>query len=113
MNCLTDWFFEDGIRQAKEIDEALAKGGKLKGPLHGVPVALKVPKLSSHNEADFHELEGHAAIMGYVARKNNIAKRDSALIVTLRDAGAVFFCKTTMPQSGMALETLVISGAAL
>lgn len=52
MNCLTDWFFEDGIRQAKEIDEALAEGGKLKGPLHGVPVALKVPKLSSHNEAD-------------------------------------------------------------
>jgi amidase len=44
--------------------------------------------------------------MGYVARKNNIAKRDSALISTLRDAGAVFFCKTTMPQSGMALETV-------
>jgi amidase len=42
VNCLTDWFFEDGLRQAKEIDEAFAKGGKLKGPLHGVPVALKV-----------------------------------------------------------------------
>ncbi|OGE50190.1 hypothetical protein PENARI_c018G01873 [Penicillium arizonense] len=96
VNCLTDWFFEDGLRQAREIDEALAKGGKLKGPLHGVPVALK----------DSHELGGHAATMGYVARKNNIAKRDSALISTLRDTGAVFFCKTTMPQSGMALETV-------
>ncbi|KAJ5991611.1 amidase signature domain-containing protein [Penicillium canescens] len=96
VNCLTDWFFEDGLWQAKELDEFLAKGGKLKGPLHGVPVALK----------DSHELEGHASTMGYVARKNNIAKRDSALIATLRDAGAVFFCKTTMPQSGMALETV-------
>lgn len=44
--------------------------------------------------------------MGYVARKNNIAKRDSTLVGTLRVAGAVFFPKTAMPQSGMALETV-------
>lgn len=37
-----DWFYEDGLRQAKELDEILDHGGKLKGPLHGVPVALKV-----------------------------------------------------------------------
>ncbi|CAG8938243.1 unnamed protein product [Penicillium salamii] len=90
VNCLTDWFFEDGLQQAKELDEALDKGGKLKGPLHG----------------DSHEVEGHAATMGYVSRRNNIAKQDSALVATLRAAGGVFFCKTTMPQSGMALETV-------
>jgi len=44
--------------------------------------------------------------MGYVARKDNIARHDSTLIETLRNAGAIFFCKTTMPQSGMALETV-------
>lgn len=44
--------------------------------------------------------------MGYVSRRNNIAKQDSALVATLRAAGGVFFCKTTMPQSGMALETV-------
>ena len=33
-------------------------------------------------------------------------KEDSTLVQTLRAAGAVFFCKTTMPQSGMTLETV-------
>lgn len=44
--------------------------------------------------------------MGYIARRHNVAKHDSTLIRTLREAGAVLFCKTTMPQSGMALETV-------
>ncbi|KAF5860065.1 hypothetical protein ETB97_002091 [Aspergillus alliaceus] len=96
VNCLTEWFFEDGLQQARELDEILDKGGKLKGPLHGVPVALK----------DAVEVKGHAVTMGYVARRNNIAKEDCTIVRTLRAAGAVFFCKTTMPQSGMALETV-------
>ncbi|KAK5807545.1 hypothetical protein VI817_001803 [Penicillium citrinum] len=95
-NCLTEWFFEDGLQRANELDEAFANSGKLQGPLHGIPIALK----------DAHEIAGHAVTMGYVARKDNIARRDSNLIETLRNAGAIFFCKTTMPQSGMALETV-------
>lgn len=42
VNCLTEFFYEEGLKQAKELDELLDKGGKLKGPLHGVPIALKV-----------------------------------------------------------------------
>lgn len=37
-----DWFYEDGLRQAEELDKSFKATGKLKGPLHGVPVALKV-----------------------------------------------------------------------
>lgn len=37
-----DWFYEDGLRRAKELDESFERTGKLTGPLHGVPVALKV-----------------------------------------------------------------------
>ncbi|GFN19510.1 uncharacterized protein AtWU_09315 [Aspergillus tubingensis] len=44
--------------------------------------------------------------MGYVSRRTNTMKEDCALVQTLRAAGAVFFCKTTMPQSGMTLETV-------
>lgn len=51
-------------------------------------------------------MQGHAVTMGYVSRRNNVAKQDSALVRTLRESGAVFFCKTAMPQSGMALETV-------
>lgn len=41
-----------------------------------------------------------------MAGKDNIAQEDSAAVAALRDAGAVFFCKTTMPQSAMAIETV-------
>ncbi|GLA87651.1 hypothetical protein AtubIFM56815_002077 [Aspergillus tubingensis] len=96
VNCLTEWFYEEGLEQARALDDAIARGETLKGPLHGVPVALK----------DVHELKDHVSTMGYVSRRNNTMKEDSALVQTLRAAGAVFFCKTTMPQSGMTLETV-------
>ncbi|KAF4445805.1 hypothetical protein F53441_10450 [Fusarium austroafricanum] len=96
VNCLMDWFYEDGLRRARELDDSFERTGKLTGPLHGVPVALK----------DFHFVKGRPTTTGYVSRRNFRPEHDSALIRTLRDAGAVFYCKTTMPQSGMALETV-------
>ncbi|KAH6991720.1 amidase signature domain-containing protein [Fusarium venenatum] len=95
-NCLMDWFYDDGLCQAEELDKAFKETGKLKGPLHGVPIALK----------DFHFVVGRPTTTGYVSRRNFRPEHDSALVKTLRDAGAVFYCKTTMPQSGMAIETV-------
>ncbi|KAG5656005.1 hypothetical protein KAF25_001575 [Fusarium avenaceum] len=96
VNCLMDWFYDDGLRQAEELDKFFKSTGELKGPLHGVPIALK----------DFHFVKGRPTTTGYVSRRNFRPEHDSALIKTLRDAGAVFYCKTTMPQSGMAIETV-------
>ncbi|OBS23112.1 hypothetical protein FPOA_03671 [Fusarium poae] len=96
VNCLMDWFYDDGLRQAEELDKSFKETGKLKGPLHGVPVALK----------DFHFVAGRPTTTGYVSRRNFRPANDSALVKTLRDAGAIFYCKTTMPQSGMAIETV-------
>lgn len=42
VNCLTAWFLEEGLARAKELDAILEKGGKPVGPLHGVPVCIKV-----------------------------------------------------------------------
>lgn len=33
--------FEDALERAKELDEYFATTGKLKGPLHGIPMSLK------------------------------------------------------------------------
>ncbi|KAF6524998.1 hypothetical protein HZS61_010793 [Fusarium oxysporum f. sp. conglutinans] len=96
VNCLTEWFYEEGLAQARELDEALEKGGHLKGVLHGVPIALK----------DIHCVAGHASTMAFVSGRNNIVSQDSAVVSALRTEGAIFFCKTTMPQSAMAIETV-------
>ncbi|KAF5594934.1 aconitate hydratase 1 [Fusarium pseudocircinatum] len=96
VNCLTEWFYEEGLAHARELDEALEQGGQLKGLLHGVPIALK----------DIHCVAGHASTMAFVSGRNNIVSQDSAVVATLRAEGAIFFCKTTMPQSAMAIETV-------
>ncbi|KAF4441026.1 hypothetical protein FACUT_3055 [Fusarium acutatum] len=96
VNCLTEWYYEEGLAQARDLDEALEKGGHLKGVLHGVPIALK----------DIHCIAGHASTMALVSGRNNIVSQDSALVAALRAEGAIFFCKTTMPQSAMAIETV-------
>jgi amidase len=42
VNCLTEVFFEDALARAREVDDFLAKEGKPLGPLHGLPISLKV-----------------------------------------------------------------------
>lgn len=44
--------------------------------------------------------------MAFVSGRNNIVSQDSAVVAALRTEGATFFCKTTMPQSAMAIETV-------
>jgi len=40
--CLTETMFDFALKRAKELDEYLEKEGKVMGPLHGVPISLKV-----------------------------------------------------------------------
>lgn len=41
-NCLTETLFDEALERAKYCDEYLAKEGKPLGPLHGLPISLKV-----------------------------------------------------------------------
>ena len=88
--------FAGGARaEAEAADAHLAATGRPLGPLHGVPVSIK----------DHYQLKGHPVTMGLrglkdAQAKSGGAKRDAALVVALRDAGAVVFCKTNMTQLG-------------
>jgi len=40
-NCLTELFFDDALKTAKQYDEEFKSTGKMKGPLYGIPISLK------------------------------------------------------------------------
>ncbi|KAF2432169.1 amidase [Tothia fuscella] len=92
VNCLTTYFSEEGLKRAAEMDEQMRAVGKPVGPLHGLPIALK----------DTYDVVGKPTTYGYAANINHRAERDSAVVKILRDAGAVFYVKTTMPQTAQA-----------
>ncbi|VDC00957.1 unnamed protein product [Peniophora sp. CBMAI 1063] len=92
--CLTEVLFEQARAEAKQLDEDFAQTKKLKGPLHGVPVSLK----------DMFQVSGVDSTIGYTSWINRPAKSDALLVRLLREAGAVQFVKTNVPQTLLAFE---------
>ncbi|KAF2036198.1 acetamidase [Setomelanomma holmii] len=95
-NCVHEFFPELALKQAKELDEYLAKEGKTVGPLHGLPISLK----------DQLRVKGLETSMGYVSWLGKHDEEDSVLTALLRKAGAVFYVKTSVPQTLMVCETV-------
>ncbi|KIV95041.1 hypothetical protein PV10_02747 [Exophiala mesophila] len=95
VNCLMDIDFEGAIKRASELDDHLAKTGQVVGPLHGLPVSLK----------DLTAVKGMRYSIGFAVWGDCKSDNDAWIVQSLRKAGAVVYVKTTMPQTGMALET--------
>lgn len=93
-NPFTEVFFEKGLKRAKELDHQLWQTGQVVGPLHGLPLSLK----------DVMNLQGHATTSGFVALANNVQQSSDELVRRLYQAGAVFYCKTNVPQALMSGE---------
>jgi amidase len=78
---------ESARDQARRADEARARGGEL-GPLHGLPMTLK----------DVFEVVGMPATCGIPDLAGHRPDRDADVVTTLREAGAVIFGKTNVPE---------------
>jgi amidase len=91
-----EFFPELALAQAKELDAYYEKNQKPFGPLHGLPISLK----------DQFRIKGLETSMGYVAWIGKYDEEDSVLVTLLRKAGAVFYVKTSVPQSLMVCETV-------
>ncbi|KAK8085463.1 hypothetical protein PG997_006734 [Apiospora hydei] len=95
-SCLTEIFFNEAIERAKEADQYLEKNGKVRGPLHGLPISMK----------DSFVVKGRYASVGYVEYlRQPIPEDESALVKLLQDAGAVLYCKTNVPQTMMTADS--------
>lgn len=95
MNCLTIIFFDEALERARELDEIFAKTKKPVGAYHGLPFSIK----------DHFDIKGKVSSCCYVAWADAVAEEDELLVKMIRDAGAVFYCKTNMPQTAMHLES--------
>ena len=90
--------------QAGEIAEALDReraSGRIRGPLHGIPVLLK------DNVATADRLHTSA---GSLALRESVAPRDAFLVTRLREAGAVILGKTNMTEWANFMTTSMPAG---
>ena len=95
-NCLMAYFVEEALERARWLDAELERTGKPVGPLHGVPISVK----------DHMGVKGKELIVGFVGWiGTHVSKQDATIVACLRDCGANFIVKTTMPQGGMHIET--------
>jgi amidase len=78
------------LQDAAAADAARAAGADL-GPLHGVPVTIKINI----------DVKGQANSNGVVGFKDNIAPADSPVAANLRKAGAVILGLTNTPEFSM------------
>jgi amidase len=78
----------DALKIAEELDRELA-AGKIRGPLHGVPVILK-------DNIDTHDRMPTTA--GATALRNSFPKTDSYVARKLREAGAIIIAKSNLSE---------------
>lgn len=86
VNAVVDLLAEEALAAADRADADLRAGEPL-GPLHGVPVTVKI-------NVDYG---GRATTNGVAAFKDLVAAADSVPVANLRKAGAIIFGRTNVP----------------
>ena len=90
----------DALAQAKALD-AERKAGRIRGPLHGVPVLIK---------DNVETADAMPTTAGSLALKDNLTRRDAPVVAQLRAAGAVILGKTNLSEWANIRSTRSMSG---
>jgi amidase len=86
INALAEVSAEEALSAADAADRRRASG-EVTGPLHGVPVTIKINS----------DQAGHATTNGVTALKDAVVDRDSPHVANWRKAGAIFVGRTNTP----------------
>jgi aspartyl-tRNA(Asn)/glutamyl-tRNA(Gln) amidotransferase subunit A len=81
---------EQARAEAKQAESEI-KAGKWRGPLHGVPVAIK----------DMYDTAGIKTTAAFEHFANRVPQKDAAAVSRLKDAGAIIVGKTNMHKLAM------------
>lgn len=92
---------EQALAQADQLD-AEQKAGKLRGPLHGIPLALK----------DNIDTAGTRTTAASALWEDRVPKADAAVTTKLKQAGAVIIGKTNLHEFAMGAGEASFWGAA-
>lgn len=94
LNAIVDPLDEQALEAAAKADVAFTEGEQL-GPLHGVPVTVKVNV----------DTKGRATTNGMEVFKDVIAPDNSPIVQNLLNAGAIIIGRTNTPEMSMRLTT--------
>jgi len=86
INALTEVLADEALAAADAADRARASGAAL-GPLHGVPVTIKINV----------DQAGHASSNGVIPLRDHIAQEDAPLVTQWRQAGAIIVGRSNTP----------------
>lgn len=86
INALVSVHHQQAMAAADAADQAVSRGDTL-GPLHGVPVTIKINI----------DVAGEPTTDGVEAFKDNIASTDSPLVASMRQAGAIIVGRSNAP----------------
>ncbi|KAI4090447.1 MAG: hypothetical protein LQ348_000500 [Seirophora lacunosa] len=96
LHTLTEPLFHSALSRARFLDEHLASSSTPLGPLHGLPISVK----------DTFSIEGHDATVGISALAFHPSPSTAPLVKLLLAAGAVIHCKTNVPQTMAAMDSV-------
>jgi Asp-tRNA(Asn)/Glu-tRNA(Gln) amidotransferase A subunit family amidase len=102
LGCNAEENFAAALAEAVECDRERA-AGRVRGPLHGLPISIK----------DQINMKGFDSTLGLACRVGSPAQEDAVLVQALRQAGAIPFVRTAVPQLLMAPETFSFWGLTL
>ncbi|PBP27707.1 amidase [Diplocarpon rosae] len=105
VNCLHEIFFDAALADAQKLDDHFAEHKKPVGPLHGLPVSLK----DQFHVKDVETTMGYVGWIGTFEGKRGTGKEkvhESEMTRELRNLGAILYCKTSVPHTLMAGETV-------
>lgn len=95
INAVVDDMGEQAMAEAAAADRAL-RAGQPVGPLHGVPVTIKVNI----------DVEGRPTTNGLPALRDLVAPGDAPVVANLRRAGAIVVGRTNTPELSMRFTTV-------
>lgn len=91
LNAVVEDLGDEALRQAAALDAQITPTG----PLHGVPVTIKINV----------DQQGHATSNGVTADKDLIAPDDAPVVTNLKKAGAVIIGRTNTPEFSFRADT--------